>query len=112
MTTSLVNEAKIIRMAGITGPMSGIVSLLRRVEIDISKKLRWIMVAYNASGGLDDGSHLTPVYRASDLLLQRMLWEYFLPLSSLYSTPSLPIVIKRPNSIRIRLLLRYLSLPW
>ena len=50
MITTMLNSAKSMKMLGLTGEMKSKVTALRNEEIQTSKKLRWMMVAYNASG--------------------------------------------------------------
>ncbi|KAH9210807.1 hypothetical protein DL95DRAFT_465471 [Leptodontidium sp. 2 PMI_412] len=47
--TSMLNSAKSIKMLGVTGVMKSNICDLRDQEIETSKELCWIMVAYNAS---------------------------------------------------------------
>ncbi|MAD84912.1 MAG: hypothetical protein CL912_18290 [Deltaproteobacteria bacterium] len=50
MTTTMLSSVKGMRMLGLTAEMKSKVTALRNEEIQTSKKLRWMMVAYNASG--------------------------------------------------------------
>jgi hypothetical protein len=50
MTASMLGSAKSMKMLGMAEAMTSTIKALRDHEIEMSKKLRWIMVAYNASG--------------------------------------------------------------
>ena len=50
MTISMLASAKSIKMLGNSEAIQSKVQGLRVYEIDMSKRLRWIMVGYNASG--------------------------------------------------------------
>jgi ATP-binding cassette, subfamily C (CFTR/MRP), member 1 len=50
MTISMLASAKSIKMLGISQAIQTKVQNLRLHEIAMSKKLRWMMVGYNASG--------------------------------------------------------------
>lgn len=50
MTLSMLSSTKSMKMLGLTEAMKCKINDLRHSEIETSKKLRWIMVAYNASG--------------------------------------------------------------
>ena len=50
MTVSMLASAKSIKMLGVSEAMQSKVQGLRLHEIDMSKRLRWMMVGYNASG--------------------------------------------------------------
>ncbi|PIG88393.1 multidrug resistance protein [Aspergillus arachidicola] len=47
--TSVLAGAKSVKMLGLEDAISSLISELRSREISLSKKMRWIMVAYNAS---------------------------------------------------------------
>ncbi|KAG4437815.1 hypothetical protein IFR05_006702 [Cadophora sp. M221] len=49
MITSMLSSAKSMKMLGLTEAMKLKITALRNEEIQISKNLRWMMVAYNAS---------------------------------------------------------------
>lgn len=50
MITSMLSSAKSMKMLGLTEAMKSKITALRDEEIKTSKRLRWMMVAYNASG--------------------------------------------------------------
>jgi ATP-binding cassette, subfamily C (CFTR/MRP), member 1 len=50
MTTSMLSSMKGLKMLGVTTAMESLVHTLRLQELDMAKKVRWMMVAYNASG--------------------------------------------------------------
>jgi len=50
MTISMLVSAKSIKMLGISGSIERKVQNLRLHEIDMSKRLKWVMFYYNASG--------------------------------------------------------------
>lgn len=50
MTSSLLNAMKSVKMSGSSVPVETKLLQLRLEEIEASKRLRWIMVAANASG--------------------------------------------------------------
>lgn len=50
MITSMLSSTKSMKMLGLTESMKSKITALRNEEIQTSKKLRWMMVAYNASG--------------------------------------------------------------
>lgn len=50
MTTSMLGSMKSLKMLGITPYTESMVHSLRLEELDMAKKVRWMMVAYNASG--------------------------------------------------------------
>lgn len=52
MTTSMVNSLKSLKMLGITAYVESLIHKLRLQELDMAKRVRWMMVAYNASGML------------------------------------------------------------
>ncbi|KAH9209825.1 P-loop containing nucleoside triphosphate hydrolase protein [Leptodontidium sp. 2 PMI_412] len=49
MITSMLSSTKSMKMLGLTESMKSKITALRNEEIQTSKKLRWMMVAYNAS---------------------------------------------------------------
>jgi len=52
MTASMINSMKGLKMLGITKYVETLVVTLRLQELDAAKTVRWMMVAYNASGTL------------------------------------------------------------
>lgn len=50
LTTTFLDMIKNVKTLGMSGILESRVQGLRQDEIDMSKRLRWIMVAYNASG--------------------------------------------------------------
>ncbi|KXL50255.1 MAG: hypothetical protein FE78DRAFT_533189 [Acidomyces sp. 'richmondensis'] len=48
-TAEFINQMKSVKMAGMSSSIHATMSRLRRGEIETSKKLRWILVLYNAS---------------------------------------------------------------
>ena len=50
MTTSMLGSMKNLKMLGVTTHTEALVHNLRVRELDMAKKVRWMMVAYNASG--------------------------------------------------------------
>jgi ATP-binding cassette subfamily C (CFTR/MRP) protein 1 len=50
MTISMLASAKSIKMLGISEAIESKVQGLRVYEIDMAKRLRWMMVGSNASG--------------------------------------------------------------
>ena len=50
MTISMLSSTKSIKMLGISEAIQSKVQGLRLHEIAMSKRLRWMMVGYNASG--------------------------------------------------------------
>lgn len=50
MTALMLGSAKSMKMLGMTEAMTLEIQALRDHEIEMSQKLRWITVAYNASG--------------------------------------------------------------
>ncbi|MBE3047415.1 hypothetical protein IMZ48_33865 [Candidatus Bathyarchaeota archaeon] len=50
MTTSMLSSMKSLKMLGVTTHTETLIHNLRRRELDMAKKVRWMMVAYNASG--------------------------------------------------------------
>ena len=52
MTTSMLASMKSLKMLGVTTDTESLVHTLRLRELDMAKKVRWMMVAYNASGML------------------------------------------------------------
>jgi uncharacterized membrane protein len=50
MTISMLASAQSIKMLGISDAIKSKVQELRLQEIDMSKKLRWMIVGYSASG--------------------------------------------------------------
>lgn len=50
MTTSMIYSMKSLKMLGLSPYTEDLVQRLRRLEIGAAKRVRWIMVAYNASG--------------------------------------------------------------
>lgn len=53
-TTSMLESMKSLKMLGITTHTESLVHKLRLRELEMAKKVRWMMVAYNASGMLSD----------------------------------------------------------
>lgn len=49
-TSSMLSSMKSLKMLGITAYTESMVNSLRLQELDMSSKVRWMMVAYNASG--------------------------------------------------------------
>ncbi|KAH6645218.1 P-loop containing nucleoside triphosphate hydrolase protein [Truncatella angustata] len=49
MTTSMLSSMKSLKMLGVTTYTESLVQSLRLRELDMAKKVRWMMVAYNAS---------------------------------------------------------------
>lgn len=50
MTTSMLNSMKSLKMLGVTTYVESLVQNLRLWELNMAMQVRWIMVAYNASG--------------------------------------------------------------
>jgi hypothetical protein len=50
MTASMLSAAKSMKMLGMVGAMTSKIEELREQELEMYKKLRWVMVIYNASG--------------------------------------------------------------
>lgn len=50
MTTSMLTSMKSLKMLGVDTYTEALVQNLRLRELDMAKKVRWMMVAYNASG--------------------------------------------------------------
>lgn len=50
MTASMLGSAKSMKMLGMAEAMTSKIQELRDEEIEMSNKLRWMMLAYNASG--------------------------------------------------------------
>lgn len=50
MTTSMLGSVKSLKMLGIVDYTESLILSLRLRELDMAKKVRWMMVAYNASG--------------------------------------------------------------
>jgi hypothetical protein len=50
MTTSMLASMKSLKMLGVTTYTESLVHTLRLQELAMAKKVRWMMVAYNASG--------------------------------------------------------------
>lgn len=50
MTTSMLASMKSLKMLGISSYTESLVQGLRNQELNTAKKVRWMMVAYNASG--------------------------------------------------------------
>lgn len=49
MTTTVIGAMKHVKMLGLQNRMSAAVENLRRIELQMARKVRWLMVAYNAS---------------------------------------------------------------
>ncbi|KAI0133901.1 ABC transporter [Xylariales sp. AK1849] len=49
MTSSMLSSMKSLKMLGVTAYTESMVNFLRLQELDMSSKVRWMMVAYNAS---------------------------------------------------------------
>lgn len=52
MTTSMLGSVKSLKMLGIVDHTESLILSLRLWELEMAKKVRWMMVAYNASGML------------------------------------------------------------
>jgi ATP-binding cassette, subfamily C (CFTR/MRP), member 1 len=50
MTTSMLVSMKSLKMSGVTPQTVSLIDILRRQELAKAKKVRWMAVAYNASG--------------------------------------------------------------
>jgi ATP-binding cassette subfamily C (CFTR/MRP) protein 1 len=50
MTSSMLSSIKGLKMLGITQQVESLLQTMRIHEIEMAKKVRWMMVAYNASG--------------------------------------------------------------
>jgi hypothetical protein len=50
MTTSMLASMKSLKMLGVTAYTESLIQNLRLRELDMASKVRWMMVAYNASG--------------------------------------------------------------
>lgn len=50
VTTSMLTSIKSIKMLGVTPYTESLINSLRLQELRMAKKVRWMMVAYNASG--------------------------------------------------------------
>jgi ATP-binding cassette subfamily C (CFTR/MRP) protein 1 len=50
MTASMLSAAKSMKMLGMVGAMTLMIEELREQELEMYKKLRWVMVIYNSSG--------------------------------------------------------------
>jgi hypothetical protein len=55
MTTSMLTAIKSLKMLGTTPYTEALIQNLRLRELGMAKKVRWMMVAYNASGMHPDG---------------------------------------------------------
>jgi ATP-binding cassette, subfamily C (CFTR/MRP), member 1 len=51
-TSAMLSSMKSIKMLGMADSIESKIRDLRNQEIEVSEKLRWMMVAYNASGKL------------------------------------------------------------
>ncbi|KAF4874091.1 ABC transporter atnG [Colletotrichum siamense] len=49
MTTSMLSSMKGLKMLGVTNYAAGLVQRLRKQELQMASRVRWMMVAYNAS---------------------------------------------------------------
>ncbi|KAF4853365.1 ABC transporter atnG [Colletotrichum siamense] len=49
MTTSMLSSMKGLKMLGVTNYAAGLVQHLRKQELEMASRVRWMMVAYNAS---------------------------------------------------------------
>lgn len=50
MTSSMLSSVKSLKMLGMIAYIETFIQNLRLQELEMSKKVRWMMVAYNASG--------------------------------------------------------------
>lgn len=50
LTTSMLGSVKSLKMLGVTTYTESLIQSLRLKELDMAKQVRWMMVAYNASG--------------------------------------------------------------
>ena len=50
MTSSILGSMKSVKMLGISEGIASQIQDLRQEELDMAKKVRWMMFAYNASG--------------------------------------------------------------
>lgn len=50
MTTSMLSSMKNLKMLGVASYTESLIRKLRLQELTVAKKVRWMMVAYNASG--------------------------------------------------------------
>jgi len=50
LTTSALSSVKGMKMLGFTRDTDTLIQGLRAQELEMAKKVRWMMVAYNASG--------------------------------------------------------------
>jgi hypothetical protein len=74
-TSTLLNTLKSLKMAGVSQPFREKLMGLRDIEIEASKKIRWVRVAANASG-MFTHQILSP---ASTDLMELMLLDFSLP---------------------------------
>jgi ATP-binding cassette, subfamily C (CFTR/MRP), member 1 len=50
LTASALSSVKVMKMLGFSTETEALLQRLRAQELDMAKKVRWMMVAYNASG--------------------------------------------------------------
>lgn len=51
LTASAISSMKVMKMLGLSRQTEVLIQKLRAQELEMAKKVRWMMVAYNASGG-------------------------------------------------------------
>lgn len=54
LTASALSSMKVMKMLGLSRQTEVLIQKLRAQELEMAKKVRWMMVAYNASGGFYD----------------------------------------------------------
>jgi hypothetical protein len=50
LTASALSSMKVMKMLGLTRQTEALLQKLRAQELEMARKVRWMMVAYNASG--------------------------------------------------------------
>lgn len=51
LTASALSSMKVMKMLGLSRQTESWLQKLRAQELELARKVRWMMVAYNASGG-------------------------------------------------------------
>lgn len=62
VTSSTLGAMKNIKMLGMQQPVADHIEDLRRQEMNAAKGVRWLMVAYNASGELSSSYSISQPY--------------------------------------------------
>lgn len=97
MTTTVIGAMKHVKMLGLQNRMSAAVKNLRRVELQMARKVRWLMVVYNASANAL--GMFAPVLTLTLFAISAEIQGYQLDARTAFTTTALLIMITHPANM-------------